>query len=207
MFVSHPAPKRKAYLCTSEENTPRKLFSIQLLLDIGFEVCVVPYFKHFEHVLSNKKTMMYIYERIVESGEPYSYVFEDDINTLEPVRLSDIIKYEKISPYLFFLGCCIPDYQNKDNYKIHEEKIDHREITILSGAVRGLHAIGLSSTGAQELLEFAKKSPQRYMDMILDAFTTVYPANVFRYDLESYIQGHRGMFFQDRNRFPSNLIE
>ena len=78
------------------------MFSIQLLLDIGFEVCVVPYFKHTDPILSNKNTMMFIYERIVESGEAYSYVFEDDINTLEPVRLSDIIKYEKISPYLFF---------------------------------------------------------------------------------------------------------
>lgn len=36
-------------------------------------------------------------------------------------------------------------------------------------------------------------------------FSIQYPANVVRYDLESYISGHRGVFFQDRKRFPSTI--
>lgn len=149
--------------------------------------------------------MMYIYETIAESSDPYAYVFEDDINVLEPISLADIVKYEKISPMSFYLGCCIPDYQNNSNLKIHDIKIDNKEVTTLSGAVRGLHAIGLSNDGAKLLCNFAKISNERYMDMILEDFTRVYPANVIRYDLESYIKGHRGVFFQDRDRFPSTI--
>lgn len=43
------------------------------------------------------------------------------------------------------------------------------------------------------------------MDVILEAFAAIYPANIVRYDLESYISGHRGVIFQDRNRFPSSI--
>jgi len=44
-----------------------------------------------------------------------------------------------------------------------------------------------------------------YMDMILEKFSEKYPTNVIRYDLESYLHGHRGIFFQDRDRFPSSI--
>ena len=48
--------------------------------------------------------------------------------------------------------------------------------------------------------------PDRWKgNTILEKFTEIYPANVIRYDLESYIKGHRGLFFQDRNRFPSTM--
>lgn len=197
--------ERKAYLLTSEVDTPRKQFSIQILNNVGFKVIPVHYIKNKDNVLSNKLSMMYIYETIAESSDPYAYVFEDDINVLEPISLADIVKYEKISPMSFYLGCCIPDYQNNSNLKIHDIKIDNKEVTTLSGAVRGLHAIGLSNDGAKLLCNFAKISNERYMDMILEDFTRVYPANVIRYDLESYIKGHRGVFFQDRDRFPSTI--
>ena len=41
------------------------------------------------------------------------------------------------------------------------------------------------------------------MDMCLEDFVKKYPANVIRYDLESYIKGHRGIFYQDRRSFKS----
>ena len=41
--------------------------------------------------------------------------------------------------------------------------------------------------------------------MILEEFSKKYPANIVRYDLQSYIYGHRGVIFQDRLRFPSTI--
>ena len=75
----------------------------------------------------------------------------------------------------------------------------------MSGCVRGLHAVGFSKLGAGLFLEFSKNSNLRYMDMILEQFSCVYPANIVRYDLQSYISGHRGILFQDRKRFPSSI--
>ena len=40
---------------------------------------------------------------------------------------------------------------------------------------------------------------------ILEKFTLQYPANCVRYDLESYIKGHKGIIFQDRMRFASEI--
>ena len=71
--------------------------------------------------------------------------------------------------------------------------------------VRGLHAIGLSKNGAKELLEYSQKSSKIYMDMILEEFAQLNNPNMVRYDLESYISGHRGIFFQDRNKFPTSI--
>ena len=58
---------------------------------------------------------------------------------------------------------------------------------------------------ASELLDFSKQSNEPYMDVILSNFSLKYPANIVRYDLESYIPGHRGIIFQDRNKFPSSI--
>ena len=44
------------------------------------------------------------------------------------------------------------------------------------------------------------------MDVILEQFSVLYPANVCRYDLESYIHGHKGILFQDRHKFPSSIV-
>jgi hypothetical protein len=81
-----------------------------------------------------------------------------------------------------------------------------------SGYVRGAHAIGFSKKGAEAILNFSKEfsddlEPEHggVMDVILEKFTYTHPANVCRYDLESYIPGHRGVVYQDRNRFPSIL--
>lgn len=42
--------------------------------------------------------------------------------------------------------------------------------------------------------------------MILEKFSLKYPVNCIRYDLESYIYGHKGIIFQDRNCFPSEIL-
>lgn len=66
--------------------------------------------------------------------------------------------------------------------------------------------IGITRKGSKLLMNFVKQPyirNHRYMDVILEKFTETNNAIVIRYDLESYIKGHRGIFYQDRNKFPS----
>ena len=194
---------RIAYLLTTNKDSQRTLFSQQILTQIGFNVALVQHIPHPNPVISNKISMCHIYELIHNGVDEYAYVFEDDINILENISLSEIIKYEPISKMFFYLGICEDRGQNtiEDTmYSIHSHKV-----LSISGNVRGLHAIGLSKNGAKELVEFAKQSNFEYMDMILEEFSKKYPANIVRYDLQSYIYGHRGIVFQDRLRFPSTI--
>lgn len=195
--------KRNAYLLTLDPLSERALFSKKILEDIGFNVNLINVIPHEDKVLSNKISMQYIYGVIKDSDEDgFGYVFEDDINIIEPITLEEIVEYEKISEIFFYLGLC--EYVN--NYTLTNIKINGHNVYNKSGCVRGLHAISLSKKGAEKLLEFSKeKNDERYMDVILDQFSLIYPANCVRYDLESYISGHRGIIFQDRLRFPSSI--
>lgn len=196
--------KRTAYLLTGNENSERTLFSKNILETIGFCVKCIIYIPNEDKVLSNKISMQYIYELIsntdFESNE-FAYVFEDDINMIEPISIDEIILYENISEMFFYLGIC----ENGYNYIKTNELINNHVVYKKSGYVRGLHAIGLSKKGATELLKYSKESTLEYMDMILEEFSLLYPANVVRYDLSSYIFGHKGIIFQDRYRFPSTI--
>ena len=73
------------------------------------------------------------------------------------------------------------------------------------GNTHGLHAIGLSRSGCKELLDFSTTNDHKYMDCILGKFIKNNHANIIRYDLESYISGHRGIFFQNRRKFPTTI--
>jgi hypothetical protein len=193
---------RKCFILTCNETSERTLFAKNILENIGFQVNLFLAIPNDDKVLSNKQSMLSIYDIIAKGNDEWVYVFEDDINILEHITLDEIIKYEKISSCFFYLGLC--DY-GPGKYVQHETKISNYPVTIVKGFIRGLHAIGLSKTGAGELFNFAQSLPERYMDVCLEWFSTMHPANVVRYDLESYIGGHRGIFFQDRNRFPSSI--
>ena len=194
---------RVAYLLTTNKESDRTLFSKQILTQIGFNVVLVQHTPHSNPVISNKISMCHIYELIHNGTDEYAYVFEDDINVLENISLSEIIKYEPISNKFFYLGIC----ENIGNSTIKDTmySINSHKVLSISGNVRGLHAIGLSKNGAKELVEFAIQSNFEYMDMILEEFSKKYPANIVRYDLQSYIYGHRGVIFQDRLIFPSTI--
>ena len=192
---------RKGYILTVDPESERASFSKSILEKIGFDVIVVKAIPDKDKVLSNKKSMQYIYSLIIESQNEYSYVFEDDINTLEEIRLDEIIEYEKFSEIFLFLGVC--EYEKKANNT--GIKIRNHDVYKKSGFCRGLHAIGLSKKGTEALLKFSKGSNERYMDVILENFSKIHPANVCRYDLESYISGHKGIFYQDRKQFPSTV--
>ena len=200
---------RKAYILCEDANTPRCLHSTQVLENIGFTVIPVPYIRHSDKVYSNLISMQSIYETIandaeLEEGNAWSYVFEDDISALIDISLDEVVEYEHISQYMMYLGVCT---LLRDKFKIYESKPSVRghPVVVCEGGGRGLHAIGLSRKGAQTLYDFSKESSETYMDCILQQFTYKYPANIVRYDLESYIWGHRGIIYQDRKTFPTTI--
>jgi hypothetical protein len=201
--------RRNAYLLTCNEESERTKFSKSVLEKVGFNVIVVKCTPNENKVLSNKNSMIQIYETIANGTDEWSYVFEDDINILEDIDINEIIEYEKISDLFFYLGMT----SENPTFQLTEHKINNHQVAKVKGNVRGLHSIALSKNGAKELLLFTKEYDEKYymdkdkdyMDMILEKFSEKYPANVVRYDLESYIQRHRGIFFQDRNKFETTI--
>ena len=193
--------QRNAYLLTCNSKSERTLFSENILKNIGFNVKIITCIPDNDKVISNKISMQHIYKLIKDSDDNYSYVFEDDINILEPIKLDEIIEYENLTDMFFYLGLC--EYQN--NSKLTSHKIKENNVYSISGGIRGLHAIGLSKIGAEKLLAFSENTDERYMDVILEKFSLIYPTNCVRYDLESYIYGHKGIIYQDRRRFPSTV--
>lgn len=195
--------QRNCYVLTCDVNSERAKFSKTLLEKIGFTVNLFRCIPNKNKLLSNKQSMVKIYELIGSGNDAWVYVFEDDINVMTPIDLNEIIEYEKLSQHFFYLGLCVDKngiIQNSTN------KINSQTVTTVSGGIRGLHAIGLSKQGALNILNFVTQyKEQPYMDIIFEKFSENHPANVVRYDLESYIRGHRGAFFQDRRRFPSSL--
>jgi hypothetical protein len=194
---------RKAYLLTTDFESERTIFSSEILSNIGFDVILVQHIYNENKVLSNKFSMLHIYSLIKNGNDDYSYIFEDDINMLEDIKLSEIVEYEEISPIFFYLGCCLI---NRDKIINTSFKINNHDVFNVSGNVRGLHAIGLSKIGAEKLIEFSNNMNEyEYMDVILENFCNIHNANIVRYDLESYIYGHVGIIYQDRMRFPSTI--
>ena len=73
--------------------------------------------------------------------------------------------------------------------------------------------MGFSRKGAEAVLNYSKQfsddlEPEHggVMDVILEKFTYTHPTNVFRYDLATSIEGHRGGMYQDAVRFPISTI-
>jgi hypothetical protein len=195
--------KRTAYLLTCDKESKRTKFSEDILKKIGFNVELFQCIKNEDKVLSNKISMLEIYKKIAAGSEEWGYVFEDDINVLDKIDVDELIQYENISKTFFYLGTC--GYENKDNF-YNSESVNGHPVAKVRGPVRGLHAIALSKDGAKELLEFSKDNSEIYMDTILESFSQKHNPNIVRYDLVSPDDGgHRGIFFQDRNQFPTTI--
>ena len=185
-------------------NPQEPYFQKKILENIGFKCIIVAAILNRDKVLSNKISMMHIYSMIHQSHDEWAYVFEDDINVVEPIHIDEIIEYEKISQMFFYLGCCMMN--DGETLQNTGYTINNHPVIQICGDVRGLHGIGISRHGAYKLLEFINTTRNRYMDCILEDFSRKYPANIVRYDLVSpQIDGHRGVLFQDRQQFPSSI--
>mgnify|MGYP003338293628 CR=1 FL=1 len=85
---------RNAYLLTTNSESERTTTRKKLLEEIGFTVNVVPHTPHTDPVISNRLSMMYIYNIIAKSSLEWAYVFEDDVEIHEKISLEEIIEYE-----------------------------------------------------------------------------------------------------------------
>jgi hypothetical protein len=192
---------RNAYLLTCDMNSERSQFSKNVLEKIGFNVIFFQAIPHTKSLLSNRQSMIEIYKLISnDENNNWSYVFEDDINILEDIKINEIIEYEKISNDMFYLGLC--KYGNNTIIET-EHIINNHKVYSVSGCVRGIHALAFSRQGATNFLKFISNFTIEYIDMILELYTLNNRANVVRIDLESNIKGHLGIIFQDRERFQS----
>jgi len=194
--------KRKAYLLTINEKSPRTIFSKKILQDIGFDVIIFKAIPNKDKVISNKISMQEIYKKIINSEHKWNYVFEDDINIRERISLDHIIEYENISEKVMYLGFLSLHHGNY-HYNINK-KIKGNDVYKSKGKTRGLHAVGITRKGAKELLKFSKEyngEMNRYMDVILEKYTENNHATlVYNNKYDKY---HRGLFYQDRSKFPS----
>lgn len=195
---------RNAYLLTCNLNSERTKFSKNILDKIGFNVILFKAIPHSNQLLSHKQSMISIYNIIANDlTNEWSYIFEDDINKLEDIKLDEIIEYEKISNNFFYLGIC----KYGDNTLCEtEHTINNHKVYSVSGCVRGLHGLAFSRIGMIDFINFLKNFSLEYIDMILELYTLKNRANIVRADLESYISCHFGIIFQDRNKFQS-IIE
>ena len=194
---------RHAYLLTTDVKSERTIYSKKILEQIGFIVNVVQHIPHLSPVVSNRFSMKKIYNIIIESGLSYAYVFEDDIDIHENITLDEIIKYEKLSDHFFYLGIC--EDRGHTTVQDTQYSICGHKVMSISGNVRGLHAIGVSNIGAKDLLTFSRLSGHIYMDMVVEDFSRLHRANIVRYDLQGKTRGHRGIFFQARDKFPTTI--
>jgi len=193
--------RRNAYLLTCNPNSDRCIFSKRILENIGFDVILFNSIPNDNPLLSHKLSMTEIYKRIInDSSSNWSYIFEDDINVLDDIKLDEIIQYENISTNFFYLGLC--KYGN-NTISETEHIINEHKVYKVSNCVRGLHAVAFSKSGMLDFFNFMNCFKLQYIDMILELYSIRHPANIVRVDLESYIPGHLGVIFQDRKQFES----
>lgn len=200
--------KRTAYILAMDWNSDRAIFSRQVLKQMGFEDI-----RHGEvtpsHCVgtSNRLSMFNIYDRILDSGDEWAYIFEDDINLVEPISLSEIIQYESISPdHFFYLGCCgLPGTDNIPHSKTSHSINGHQVYNLSPGIVRGSHAIGISKKCIDDVRKKHYETGLVHMDEIYESVIKTHPAVGVRLDLISPARPHhRGIVYQDRIKYPSH---
>lgn len=194
--------RRIAYLLTLNSNSERCIFSKQILESIGFNVCVCTAIPDSNQILSHKKSMYEIFKLIMNGNSEWAYIFEDDVNKLENITLDEIIEYEKISNGFFYLGIC--KYGNKPVGQT-QYSINGHQVYAVSGGVRGAHAVAFSKSGLNNFINFSINFTIEYLDIIYELYTLINPTIVVRIDLQSNIEGHLGVIFQDRDKFKSSI--
>lgn len=197
---------RFAYLLTANPESKRTTFSKILLEKIGFNVILQPCVFMENAVISNKFSFLTIFQKIAQDAtSKWSYVFEDDVNILSKIQLKEIIEYENLAATFFYLGLCEYSsyFVSKSDFTVND-----KHVYFINGGARGMHATGWSREGAELILDFIQNENynELYMDVIVERFNHINIAPVVRYDLESYISGHKGIFFQDRKMFPSEIL-
>lgn len=195
---------RDAYVLTTDKTSDRAIFSKNLLEKIGFNVILFEAIKDEYPMVSHRKSMYAIYEKILETGkEGYYYVFEDDINTLLDVDLEYIINYEKLNQDILYLGCC---YNGGEIIKT-DKIVNEKKMSKIKGGIRGIHSLAMNKKGVKLLKKLYDDNPKSlHMDVLLEKYSLENPLYLAREDLISpCCNSHLGIFYQDRDKFKSQL--
>lgn len=210
---------RESYLITTNENSDRVNAAKTVLSEVGFHINVIKALprsndEYHSKMASNRNTMLYIVDEIgKKEGNDFYYIFEDDVNVLKPVKLDEIIEYENISREceLFYLGCCRYNY-TFDNTIETEHCIRGNTVYKVTKFIRGTHAFAMTPNTARKMCDFfmtnekiLEESDVIPFDIMLEMYVHECTNGVMtmRHELESNVKDHFGLFFQDRNRFPS----
>jgi len=195
---------RNAYILTVDKNSERAIFSSNLLNKIGFNVILFEAIKDSNPMVSHRKSMYAIYERIIlEEKNKYCYVFEDDINTSLNINLDYIINYEELNEDIYYLGFCY----NRGRFLKQNIEINGHTMFKIRGGIKGLHSLCLSKEGASKLKKlYDDNKNELHMDVLLQKYTKKNPLFVVRKDVVSPCNNtHYGIFYQDRHKFTSLL--
>jgi hypothetical protein len=200
------AGKKNAYLLTANVDSDRRRHSINTLTVAGFNVvlslCEMLRDVEPVRVWSNKNTFMRVIKDYIESNSTdWLYIFEDDIN-MQPNTSIEDIEYNRPASILFtYLGICGPQ-------------------TTPNGGKCGrcAHAMGFSYAGARDVLLFNHESKTRlisgnlpmnepFFDVVVEGWCFLNGGfNVVHFEHTSpQNEGHKGLFFQNRDKFSSTI--
>jgi len=196
-----------AYVLSMDKDSLRSKHTEKTLNTVGFKVeYITPQTRGnaiSDKLWSNKMAFLNLLEKYLESNSTsWLYIFEDDITAHSGTSLQDIRDIEARSTKFVYLGICGTSVQ-----------FFLQSWTLQNQGKCGTcaHAMGFSRKGAQEFMAFS----QEKTDMNATNFDVVVAAwclslggfPVLRFDLRSpQIEGHRGVFFQDRLKFATSIV-
>jgi len=193
---------RKAFLITTDISNERTRRTVQILEKVGFVVVYQPVIPHPNKMVSNRLTHMELLRKIsVDRTEPWGYIFENDIQISNAsFRVNpDIIAFESKHPEFMFLGVCMkkefldffPNTQHYCGYCAHAYALTPK-------GARKLHTFTLNQNSSRDL------QPQDMITLQWFLQEKGFPVVEMKYR-SPQVTGHFGLFYQDRDLFPSKI--
>jgi len=192
---------RKAFLITTDKNNRRTVRSKQILEETGFVVVYQLVIPHPNKKVSNRLTHMELFRKIsTDKTEPWGYIFENDIQILNASWKvnPNIISHESRHKEFMFLGLCTTE-------DFFPESKPKRYCGFCA------HAYALTPKGAGNLLAFSLNENSAWDLLPQDMVTIRYCIQEKGFPLigSKYCSprtGHHiGLFYQDRESFPSTI--
>jgi len=191
-----------AHILTTKPSSVRAIHSSNTLKNIGFDT--VEFIQpntigqtNIERVWSNKNAFLTALQNfIATSSEDWIFLFEDDISARPGYTTEHIKEALKKEDLFAYLGVC--------NLKTQKKRL----------CGRCAHAMAISKKGAKEILDFNLKSTtitptdrlpkdEPYFDVVVDTFCT--EKGPFLVIGPNDTSGWHGIFFQDRQKFPTGI--
>lgn len=204
--VSLATPPVTAHVLSMDAGAPRARHTANALAAVGFQVVFVAPsaggLTIADKVLSNKRAFLDALERHLQ-GSPaaWLYLFEDDITAHRGIYLPDVQATESRATHFMYLGICGP-------------RVRAEWPLLKSGGRCGrcAHAMGFSRAGAAAFLAFNRNNTDAYTHgMYLDVMVEAWCLSLGGFPVVHFDRaaphepGHRGVFYQDRRKFPTGI--